>query len=66
MPEEWAPHVSQLMEDRDLGVVTSVMGLLLTLVVRDPPAYSRAVTLGESAAPVHVLSRSPSSVMETA
>jgi AP-2 complex subunit alpha len=41
--ESWAPRVLNLLEDKHLGVVTSVLSLLLGLVARDRNGYEEAV-----------------------
>ena len=41
--DSWAPRVINLLEDKHLGVVTSVLSLLLGLVARDWNGYEEAV-----------------------
>ena len=43
VPSEWAPRVIGLLEDRHLGVVTSVVSLILGLVSEDTGSFAEVV-----------------------
>jgi AP-2 complex subunit alpha len=49
---EWADKISSLLEDRHLGVVTSVMSLLLGLATASPETYEGLVPYA-----IHILTR---------
>lgn len=43
IPDEWKKNLARLLEDRDLGVVTSTMSLMQALVAHSPSAFEDLV-----------------------